>query len=126
MHLQHHIRRQRHRRVIAVNGVQRLAIASDLLLRAVRGLRAIDHQVANARARGHYAFNPVRRLSALNERVFTEGLKDLRRLLFEQRLFAPVLPNQPDALEQAVIDELSSKTAVLEGIRHELDHIISI
>jgi len=79
------------------------------------------------RARGaHYAFNPVRRLSALNERVFTEGLKDLRRLLFEQRLFAPVLPNQPDALEQAVIDELSSKTAVLEGIRHELDHIISI
>ena len=45
-------------------------------------------------------------------------------LLFEERLFAAVLADETDALDQPLVDGLSVEHAVLERFRHELDHII--
>lgn len=100
MQLQHDVRGQRHVCIVGVDGVQNLARASNLLLRAVRRLGAISHEVSNALPRRDNAFNPVRGLRALNERVLGEGLEYLGGLLLEQSLLAAVFADQPDALNQ--------------------------
>jgi hypothetical protein len=45
-------------------------------------------------------------------------------LLFEESLFAAVLADEADALEQPLVDGLSVEHAVLEGFRYKLDHVI--
>ena len=109
---------------MAVNRAQDLAVARDLLLRAIRWRGSVRDELPDALQGCDDALDAIGRLGALDNGVLAQRLENLRGLLFEESLFAAVLADEADALEQPLVDGLSVKHAVLEGFRHELDHII--
>jgi hypothetical protein len=91
-----------------VDGVQDIAVSSDLLLETVHRFGAPGHEIANTLPRSHHALDPVRGLSAVNDGALAKRLKHLGRLLLEQRLFAAIFADEPDALQEALTENLSS------------------
>ena len=122
--LQHDVGRQSDVLGVAVNHAQDLAVARDLLLGAIRWRGAMGNEVPDALQRRDDSLDAVRRLGALDDGVLAQRLENLGGLLFEESLFAAVLADEPDALDQPLVDGLPVEHAVLERFRHELDHII--
>jgi hypothetical protein len=46
-------------------------------------------------------------------------------LLLEESLFAAVLADEADTLDQPLVEGLAVQHAVVERLRHKLDHIIA-
>src|ERR1700704_5182945 len=118
--LQHDVGRQSDGLGMAVNRAQDLAVARDLLLRAIRWRGAVRDELPDALQRRDDSLDAVGRLGALDNRVLAQRLENLGGLLFEESLFAAVLADEADALEQPLVDGLSVEHAVLERLRHEL------
>ena len=109
---------------MAVNRAQDLAVARDLLLRAIRWRGAVCDKVPDALQRRDDSLDTVRRLGALDDGVLAQRLENLWGLLFELGLFAAILADEARALDQPLVDGLTVEHAVLERFRHKLDHII--
>ena len=123
--LQHDVRRKPDVVGVRVDRAEHLAIARDLLLRAVRWTGAAGDEGADPIRWRNHPLDPIGGLGALDDRVRPQRLQDLRGLLFEQRLFPAILADEPDAPHQPLIDGLPAEPVFVEGFRHELDHNIT-
>jgi len=94
--LQHDPRRQPDVLGMAVNRAQDLSIARDLLLGTIRRRGAARDEVPDALKGRDDPLNPIGRFGAVDDGVLAQGLEHLRRLLFEERLLAAVLADEPD------------------------------
>src|SRR4051794_27313132 len=99
---------------MAVDRLQHISIAGDVLLRSVRRRCAMFDEIANSFEGRNHSLDPVGRLGALNYRAFAERLEHLRRLLLEERLLAAKFADLPDVLEQSLADRLTAENVVLE------------
>src|SRR5471030_2518268 len=122
--LQHDAGRQPDVLGVAVNRAQDLTVARDLLLGTIRWRGAVRDEFPDALQRRDDSLDAVRRLRALDDGVLAQRLENLRGLLFKESLFAAVLADEAHALEQPLVDGLPVQHAVLERLRHELDHNI--
>ncbi len=97
-----------------MNILQHVAVAGDLLLGAIPGLRAAGDDVRDAVMGGEDAFDAVRGFGALDLRGMLERLEDLGGLLGVKLLAALVFAKLADGLEQALGEGLAFNDAIDE------------
>ena len=102
LELEDEIRREPHGLVVRVYRVERIAVAGDLLFRAVPRARLLGHDLAEAFRRGGDALDSTARFDALDDRGGPERFEDLGHLLSVKLRPAPILPERTDCPHESM------------------------